>query len=217
MRRLMMYNSKYFNYIKLELQTLINSYQYGDDYVKSRINHIANPFWRDVFQAFMKLCNQKPRNWEEFCSLPLWYNSMFKIGGRSYFYQSLHRKGIYLVNDLLDINGNFLSYDEASRKYSIQTNFLNYQSIVQSVKAFLNTTQFQQNKKQLNPLQPLAIRMLFMQKKGCRMIYDFIKNPENIIKSKRKWITELNLANNFDWEKLYSLPFNVTEASMVPV
>ena len=51
------------------------------------------------------------------------------------FYRSWKNKGILLINDLLDLNGDLLSYAEFQTKFGWQTNFS--EGIVKSIKNYI--------------------------------------------------------------------------------
>ena len=50
------------------------------------------------------------------------------------FYRSWKNKGILLINDLLDLNGDLLSYAEFQTKSGLQTSFLVFLGIVKKIK-----------------------------------------------------------------------------------
>ena len=64
------------------------------------------------------------KTWQDFHQLPIWYNSLLKIGGNSFMYRNYFDKGITIVNDLLNDNGDFSNFDTFTEKFGINTNFL---------------------------------------------------------------------------------------------
>ena len=52
-------------------------------------------------------------------------------------YKSGYDKGILLLNDLFDTNGNFLSQEKIQDTYSLQTMFLQNQGVINSVRNYL--------------------------------------------------------------------------------
>ena len=213
-RRLFLYNSKYFTFVNKMYPFLSNVSKFGDQYLKHKLQTVHNNFWKDVFLGLIQLHEQKPRKWSEFCSLPVWHNSMFKIAGSTFCFPRYVNGGVFLVNDLLNNSGNLLSFNEFSAKYDINTNFLQYQNIIGSIRAFLNNiTLIHQAQKEVNPVQPLIIKIINSKSKGCRQIYDFILRVKTLPTSRRKWNNELNLNANFNWNIIYRIPFNVTKDS----
>jgi hypothetical protein len=119
-----------------------------------------------------------------------------------------------LVNDFLDNRGNLLSFDEFLTKFDINTNFSEYQNIIESNRRFLNQLSLRHlHQKEEMPIQPLMIEIIYSQKKGCRQIYDYILRANISSIAKRKWEDELNLNNDFNWNGIYRLPFNITKDS----
>ena len=50
------------------------------------------------------------------CSLPLWHNSLIRIGNKPVFYQDWFLKGIIKVNHFMDDSFNFLSHTSMTCK-----------------------------------------------------------------------------------------------------
>ena len=120
---------------------------------------------------------------------------------------------LVLVNDLFNNSGNLLSFNEFSTKYDIDINFLQYQNIG-SIRAFFNDITFRHEaQKEVNPVQPLIIKIVNIQNKECRQIYDFILRAQTLPTSRRKLNNDLNLNADFNWNSIYSIPFYITKDS----
>ena len=52
-------------------------------------------------------------------SIPVQYNSNNKNGNKSVFFKSWFDKGVQVVQDFLDEDGNFLCYDEFQQLYDL--------------------------------------------------------------------------------------------------
>ena len=50
-----------------------------------------------------------------------------------YFGKKWVKKGIYYIQDILNENGKFLTYEEFKCRYSLQVNFLHYFQILASI------------------------------------------------------------------------------------
>jgi hypothetical protein len=98
-RRILMYNTKYFNFVNNMYPFISNINKYGDQFLMNKLQTVQNKFWKDVFTGLIQLHKQYLRNWSEFCSLPVWHNSMFKIGGSTVCFSRYVNCGIILVND----------------------------------------------------------------------------------------------------------------------
>ena len=76
--------------------------------IKRKIKFVYNLFWRDVLRSFFMYINfQEPKTRVDFLQSPLWYNHNIKAGGVTICYKSWYDKGILLLNDLFDTDGNF--------------------------------------------------------------------------------------------------------------
>ena len=64
----------------------------------------------------------------------LFNNKDILIGGKPYLFEEWFSKGIRTIMDLLDINGNFLLFEEFKPKYSLKkTNFLHYYQVTSAI------------------------------------------------------------------------------------
>ena len=80
---------------------------------------------------------------------------MFKIGGSSICFPRYVNGGVIFVNDFLDSKGNLMSFNDFLIKYNINTNFLQYQNIIESIKLYLSKMTFRfEAHKEDNPVQP---------------------------------------------------------------
>ena len=78
--------------------------------------------------------------------LVLFNDKEILIGNQTIFYKEWFQKGIFLIQDLLQENGQFLTLPEFIKKYEVECNFLNYMQIVSQ---FLSTFLIKQKKYKL--------------------------------------------------------------------
>ena len=153
----------------------------------------------------------KPNSWKEILSIPLWYNSSIKVGGNVVFYRSWKNKGILMINDLLDADGELLTYVEFQRKYQLLSNFLVYEGIAKSIKDYIFSFRFAQFLyRQDNPMLTYSLLHILRYKKGCRDINDKLNNTDILPISVRKWQLEFNITQS-QWKNIFALPFKVTQ------
>lgn len=185
---------------------------YGNKFIESRRIQIDNEFWKDVLLSLKSFLEQtKPANWNELLSIPLWYNQHIKVGGSAVFYRSWRNNGVLLINDLLDSNGEILTFNEFQRKFNLRTNFLQFEGFIRSIKDYIFSFRFAHFLyRQNDPLRPYSALCILKYKKGCRYIYDKFITTSILPSSVRKWQSELDLSHQFDWGKIFSLPFKVT-------
>jgi hypothetical protein len=119
-----------------------------------------------------------------------------------------------LVKDFLDKRGNLRSFDEFFTKFDINTKFLEYQNIKESIRRFFTSAVFKtptSERGNAYSALSLMIKIINSQKKGCRQIYDYILRANILTIAKRKWEDELNLNDDFNWNGIYRLRFNITK------
>jgi hypothetical protein len=100
--------------------------------------NIKNDFWHDVLQAWALVTsnyNCDP-NLDYNCIARnyLWWNDKIKIGNKSVHYRHWMNKGIYFVNDLLNEDGKFMSFDQFQRVYDLKTNLLEFQGMINCIR-----------------------------------------------------------------------------------
>ena len=69
--------------------------------------------------------------------LILFNNKKILIGNQTFFYKEWFQKGIFLIQDLLQENGQFLSFPKFIQKYEVKCNFLNYMQVVSPIPKYL--------------------------------------------------------------------------------
>ena len=94
-----------------------------------------NPFWKDVFSIYSKLQTKTIYN---IACQPLWKNNFIQIDNACLFYKSWYKKGLIVINDLLENDGTFLSFNSFMIKYNVKVNFLQYFGICEAIKSGYN-------------------------------------------------------------------------------
>ena len=90
-----------------------------------------------MLEYFKELRLNRQDNYKS--DLVLWNNQDITIEGKSLFWKSWTENGIYYIQDILNENGKFFTYEEFIRKYKIKINFLNYFQILASIPANLKS------------------------------------------------------------------------------
>lgn len=67
----------------------------------------------------------------------LFNNKEILIDGKPFFIREWFAKGIISIKDLLQENGQFLTYEEIQRKYSCKSNFLNFYQVLSAIPKYL--------------------------------------------------------------------------------
>jgi len=89
-------------------------------------------FYKDILLFFSEL--KLLYNYNNFSDMILFNNKDILIAGKSFLFEEWFSKGIRTIMDLLDINGNFLSFEEFKSKYSLkETNFPHYYQVTSAI------------------------------------------------------------------------------------
>ena len=131
---------------------------------------------------------------------PLWYNNKIKIQNK-YIYD----KGFHKIHDLLDTQGNFISYHSITNDYSIQIPFTTYEGLKQAIVQSWPYIKLLKQSLPFQPYQPEFIKILCKYKKGSRNIYDYlISKSQHRPICENKWGKDLNVQLNLDWKFVYT-------------
>ena len=111
----------------------------GDCYSKTLVNTVNNYFWKDVLKHYVKLCNHcLPNDVHEMLSECIFYNSNILRNNTSIFFNNWFDNEIRKIRDLLNENGNFMSFDQFKNAHpNVPTDFLTYQGILNAIRCYL--------------------------------------------------------------------------------
>ena len=181
-----------------------NAY-FGDNHYRQMAEETRNPFWKDVFSIFSKLQRIAVNNVS--CQ-PLWKNNYIQVNNECVFYKSWYDKGITVVNDLLEDDGTFLTFNSFKQKYDLNVNFLQYFGMREAIKkGYDKRNAFE---KMDQPLRPDIISLISKYKKGCSHIYStFLARDKAECKSYGKWKLLFNMDEN-SWQAYCSIAFYST-------
>ena len=191
-----------------EIQKLDNINIYGGQWLLN-FQQVLNPFWNAVFKYWSELCaKQKIKSNEDICNSSIWFNK--QLGARYTFYLNWSRKGINVINDIIDNRGNVLSQDTLTERYKININFLHYYSIKRLVKAFIEKHKKGNNFVCTKPYVPFHLKIIMNSMKNKREIYEAMSDfeadqPGNEIKWNSEFGTEQDSKN---WQHVYNICFN---------
>ena len=150
-------------------------------------------YWQNTRFAFQK--NTSPRN------EIIWNNHNIIIDGKAPFYKSWLEKNILRVEDLLDNNGNFLSFNLFSKKFHVKTPFTLYFGLINSLpsswKLAINGTSphVVENEKNETKISTKGVYSVMLKK--------VFKSPTAESKIIRYGFTKDNI------HKVYELPFQI--------
>lgn len=100
--------------------------RYGPTYALKNIEKSKNKFWQDVFNSWKKLenCFENELTPEKMGKTVLWYNEKLKVDKKLMSLKEWSKNNIYLINSLLDEEGNIMTYAQFKTIFDIKTNFL---------------------------------------------------------------------------------------------
>ena len=91
----------------------------------AKFMHISEAFTSEILNIWSEISyNGKITSTEHLLSLPLWQNSLVRIGNKPVYYKSWSSKGIQNVRHLMKDAHNFLSFTELKGRFNVKTNFL---------------------------------------------------------------------------------------------
>jgi hypothetical protein len=180
---------------------------------KSNKNNITPFYWtilkswnilHDINKENIEIPNIK-RQW-------LWMNKYIKINKKEIKWNLWNTKGIKIINDILDIDGKFLTINELKQKYNFQCDFLKYNSLKDAIPKEWRE-KFKKAERQDYPISaddPPGIeirnKLVPMTKITNKMIYwELIEKIRITAITKDKWIQEFNL-NSDTWESIFEIP-----------
>ena len=96
---------------------------------------VHNQFWHNILQAWKTLNKiQQAQNDCELLRNCIWYNS--QISKNIIFFPDWYKKGIYLVNNIINTDGKLISIRDLNNKFNINVNILNYYAIKAKIELF---------------------------------------------------------------------------------
>lgn len=208
-RKLLLKNTKW----KIILETLCPEVKDLNSFgSKKFIFSKCNQFWRDVFNAYDKLNSHIELDNEDITAEPIFLNSKFKINNSHFCFKAWIAKDLFLVGDILDVNGNFLSY-ETLVGLGIQTNYIHYLGCVRAIKEYARRRciKFENN---LKKESCKVLQTIISGNKGSQLYNDLLLDEIVIfdISSFSKWENKLNTL--IDWKTVLKQTRKIKEIKM---
>ena len=109
--------------------------------------HISDAFTTEILIIWSEISYDDGINsTKNLLSLPLWQNSLVRIGNKPIYYKSLSSKGIQNIRHLMKEADNLLSFNELKECFDVKANFLVYHGVVSYIKLLRNVTENQNEK-----------------------------------------------------------------------
>ena len=133
------------------------------------------------------------------------------INKKPLFKPSWPKNGIVHVNDLLDINGSFLSYDNLINCYDIHTNFLEYHGIINSIQSTWGQELNHISKETIEENNNIVRLKSKIKPSKCFYPIFISKISEEPRRVKDKWAFEIDLTIDLNrWKEVFKLPYKIT-------
>ena len=195
-------------------------HDYGGDVIfKANLNkndlakfiHISDAFTSEILKIWSEISyNGNITSTEHLLSLPLWQNSLVRIGNKPICYKSWSSKGIQNVKHLKKDADNFLSFTELEERFDVKTNCLVHHGLVSCIKLLRNAIE-NQNETNRNFSTFVENRLAYKKLVSAKQ--------SSSTKSQEKWTADCSLqcSKTIDWEMAYKLPFYSTKATKLTI
>ena len=153
------------------------------------------------------MCHKlEPTNYEELNTNPLLYNPL--MSNDNFFMPNLYKKGITMIGDLLDNNGNIISKQNLVNKTGVPViNDLHYLSLKMSTQKLINRYNFEPIHLQ-KPQAPVYHSFITKNKKGSKQFYNILIQPTETI-TKITWNENLGINITIpQWNQIYKTCFH---------
>lgn len=101
------------------------------NYNASSINNSLPTFYRELLEYFQEF--KEKTNIFSYGKFLLWNNEAITIDKNTLFWKFWFKKNILSVQDILNADGNFLTFQEFQDKFNIKTNYLHYFQLIAAI------------------------------------------------------------------------------------
>lgn len=174
-------------------------------------SNFKSQLWLDIVSSWCEYNFFNPESYTEISQQLLWFNSHIRIQGKPIFYCHWYTKGVVTVNDIQNLDGTLLNYNEFCAKFDIKVNFLLYNGLIAAIpKGWKRVLQAENNNEsefvtKIEKIQKVSkpVKMVYWEKIQHRKVD--VQNQVN------KWNRDLN-TNFTDIEFLayYQLIYSCT-------
>ena len=111
-------NSQWHKLLTVMYENINKTLIFGDQWYNEMSLTVHNQFWHNVLRDWQTLNKiQQAQNESELLRNCIWYNS--QISKNTIFFPDWYKKGIYLVNDIINTEGKIISIRDLKNKFNI--------------------------------------------------------------------------------------------------
>ena len=163
--------------------------------------------YKDILYTWQTINQHTPENKEQILNEILWNNRFIKIEKFFVYYQSWHKAGVIRVKDIFCENS-FLTFNDFFRKFTIETNFLMYYGLCNSI-----PQKWIRLVRQSNPNIPTNseyVGKIPLSKLSCKSASRFLISQKFEPPTAERRMLQANLDEQAI-STIYSIPFKVTK------
>lgn len=175
---------------------------------------LTNPFWRELMNYWSDFCKTvKVDTIQQILESPLWFNNHLGIGQVGDWY----KKGVRLIYDFINENGEFYEFESFKEKYGVRGTFLDYEYVLNRIpnewKTKINDNKKFSIENKLNVTCNIYLSYITNSKKGCRLFYEILAGV-NDLNSHDKWRNEIGVIQENDWHRYHSSLQKIKEVKL---
>jgi len=183
-----------------------------DDITSMRPLCTISPFFKDVLKAWLSLQYKPPETYKDIQNQIIWCNSNILVESKPIALETPMSCGMIHINDILDLDGKLLSYDDVIKKFGKVIGRMGYNSIVSAIPNDWKK-ELLKHSPTVGPIIPSAAHYIWL--KTCRIhkkTYSFFLQKNNIAMSPTNiqsyWEDEFNVP--LPWHHIFKLIYKTT-------
>ena len=151
-------------------------------YLEKVILELPNYVWKDVLQSLININKKSVYTDASILKSPIYYHHQIKIG----------------------------DYDEFSINTGINTNFLQYNGLINAIKQFLKTKNIKITHKEPSPFIPTNVMPIMKNSKGSKDMYNILNSNDNETTTGQTTWNKIYILTKEQWKQIYISPFSTT-------
>ena len=177
------------------------------NYNSRKLDKSISSFYLEMLDYFKELRQVNQDSYKS--DLILWNNQDITIEGKSLFWKRWTENGIYYIQDILNENGKFLTFEEFNRRYNMSANFLNFFQILASIPPNLKSKAASTPRPKNSVLDDSDIfdfsadKSVLLSKMKCKDYYLLFQEKSEVIPTAIKSWVKTHPGIEDKWKKLF--------------